>query len=101
MNSYIKYSILFLVLFIIQPYVAFCQNEETKADTEKLTMLISRQTGIPTVAAVIPENGKYDIKIQFMGDITNYQGVMGVVIGGSGAINKRVSLPNRMVLHND
>ena len=70
---------------------AIAQTEETKADTKKLSSLITDKTGIPTVAAVVPSQEKYDIDIVFMGPITNYQGVMGVVIGSVGQLTNQCS----------
>jgi len=50
-----------------------------------MSKLISERTGIQTVAAVVPRgDGLYDVNVQFNGLITNYKGVMGVVVGAVG-----------------
>ena len=70
---------------------ASAQTDETKADTIRMSQLISEQTGVPTVAGVVPRAGIYDVDVQFMGPVTNYQGVMGVLIGAVGEATRQSS----------
>jgi hypothetical protein len=60
------------------------QTDETKTDTVRMSTLLSEQTGIVTVAVVVPRGKTYDVKVQFNGPVTNYKGVMGVLIGAVG-----------------
>ena len=71
-----------LGLMLATPVAA--QTAETKRDTERMSTLISQQTGIVTVASVVPRGDLYDVKVEFFGEVTNYKGVMGVVIGAVG-----------------
>ena len=65
------------------------QSDATKTDTIRMSSLLSLQTGVVTVAAVLPRGNVYDIDVQFNGPINNYKGVMGVLIGAVGETTRR------------
>lgn len=65
------------------------QTPDTKSDTVRMSELLSEKTGIMTVAAVVPRGKTYDIDVQFNGAVTNYKGVMGVVIGAVGETTRQ------------
>ena len=72
--------------FIVGAIIVFCsvataQTDRTRADTLRMSALLSEQTGIVTVAAVLPRGNVHDIDVRFNGPVTNYKGVMGVLVG--------------------
>lgn len=83
-----------LVVMLIGAGLA-AQTQATKADTVKMSNQISQQTGIPTVAAVVPRGQTYDVKVTFGAPVTNYKGVMGVVIGAVGEVTRTAKYPTQ------
>jgi hypothetical protein len=71
------------------------QTQATKDDTVRMSNQISQQTGIPTVAAVVPRGSTYDVKVTFGAAVTNYKGVMGVVIGAVGQATRTAKYPTQ------
>jgi hypothetical protein len=70
---------------------ATAQADTTKADTIRMSRLLSERTGVVAVAAVLPRGEVYDIDVRFNGPVTNYQGVMGVLIGAVGETTRQAS----------
>jgi hypothetical protein len=69
--------------------VISAQTEQARADTLRMSSLMSDQTGIVTVAAVLPRGNVHDIDVRFNGPVTNYKGVMGVLVGAVGETTRR------------
>jgi hypothetical protein len=79
------------VFFVAIRTVVLAQTDATKADTIRMSQLLSERTGIVTIAAVLPRGDTHDIDVQFNGAVTNYKGVMGVLIGAIGETTRRAS----------
>ena len=65
------------------------QTDATQLDTIRMSTQLSKQTGIVTIAAVLPRGDVYDVNVTFNGDVTNYKGVMGVLVGAVGEATRQ------------
>lgn len=83
-----KFLLVFFVLILAKILIA--QTDQIRKDIVDMSMVLSR-TGIPTIVTLHPTNEGYDVNVFFMGSITNYQGVMGAVIGAVGECTRRSS----------
>ena len=78
-------------VFLSIPTLVLGQTDATRADTIRMSQLLSERTGIVTIAAVLPRGDTHDIDVRFNGAVTNYKGVMGVLIGAVGETTRQAS----------
>lgn len=82
-------KVIVVILWGIMAYTEFAeaQTAQTRADGVAVSEILSNRTGVPTVVTIHPSKEfgyGYEINVRFLGEVYNYKGVMGALIGAVG-----------------
>ena len=91
MRSYFLLIALILVAGAANAAQAPAQVDAPTIDTIRMSNAISKQTGVPTIAAVRSRGEVSDVEVRFGGPVKNYKGAMDSVVANVGATSKAAS----------